>query len=164
VFYNLTHMFTTAQGTTSIIITASMVFAPFAGGLLDRIGKRATVMVIGSLLMIPAHLAMGLTTISPVIPMIVLGAAFVLVPASIWPSVALIVDEQWVGTAYGVMTAVQNVGLLAFPYFNGLLRDKTHGYTASQVMFACLGFAGLIFALLLRAADTREGGRLERAK
>jgi MFS family permease len=164
VFYNLTHMFTTAQGTTSIIITASMVFAPFAGGLLDRIGKRATVMVIGSLLMIPAHLLMGLTTISPVIPMIVLGAAFVLVPASIWPSVALIVDEQWVGTAYGVMTAVQNVGLLAFPYFNGLLRDKTHGYTASQVMFACLGFAGLIFALLLRAADTREGGRLERAK
>jgi MFS family permease len=120
--------------------------------------------VIGSLLMIPAHLLMGLTTISPVIPMIVLGAAFVLVPASIWPSVALIVDEQWVGTAYGVMTAVQNVGLLAFPYFNGLLRDKTHGYTASQVMFACLGFAGLIFALLLRAADTREGGRLERAK
>jgi MFS family permease len=164
VFYNFTHMFSTAQGTTSIIITASMVFAPFAGGLLDRIGKRATVMVLGSLLMIPAHLVMGLTGMSPVIPMIVLGAAFVLVPASIWPSVALIVDEQWVGTGYGIMTAVQNLGLLAFPYLNGLLRDTTHGYTASQVMFACLGFAGLVFALLLRSADLREGGRLERAK
>jgi MFS family permease len=164
VFYNFTHMFSTAQGTTSIIITASMICAPFAGGLLDRIGRRASVMVLGSLLMIPAHLAMGLMQVSPVIPMIVLGAAFVLVPASIWPSVALIVEEQRVGTAYGLMTAVQNLGLLAFPYFNGALRDTTHGYTASQVMFASLGLAGLIFALLLLSADRREGGRLERAK
>lgn len=164
IFYNFTHMFNTAQGTTSIIIAASMICAPFAGGLLDRIGKRATVMVLGALLMIPAHLLMGLTTISPVISMIVLGAAFVLVPASIWPAVALIVDEQFVGTAYGLMTAVQNLGLLAFPYFNGALRDATHGYTASQIMFASLGFAGLIFAILLLAADKREGGRLERAK
>lgn len=164
VLYNFTHMFSTAQGTTSIIITASMICAPFAGGLLDRIGRRASVMVLGSLLMIPAHLAMGLTDASPVIPMIVLGAAFVLVPASIWPSVALIVEEQRVGTAYGLMTAVQNLGLLAFPYLNGSLRDATHGYTASQIMFAALGFAGLIFAVLLLRADRREGGRLERAR
>jgi MFS family permease len=164
VFYNFTHMFNTAQGTTSIIIAASMIFAPFAGGLLDRVGRRASVMVLGSLFMVPAHLLMGLTTISPVVCMIVLGAAFVLVPASIWPSVALIVEEQRVGTAYGLMTAVQNLGLLAFPYFNGALRDTTHGYTASQIMFASLGFAGLIFSALLLAADRREGGRLERAK
>jgi MFS family permease len=164
VFYNLTHMFSTAQGTTSIIIFASMIFAPFAGGLLDKIGRRASIMVVGSLLMVPAHLIMGLSTMSPVVPMIVLGAAFVLVPASIWPSVALIVEEQHVGTAYGLMTAVQNLGLLAFPYLNGALRDATRGYTASQVMFASLGFAGLIFAILLKAADRREGGRLERAK
>jgi MFS family permease len=162
--YNFTHMFTTAQGTTSIIIFASMVFAPFAGGLLDRIGKRASVMVIGSLLMVPAHLVMGLTGMSPIIPMIVLGAAFVLVPASIWPCVALIVDEQRVGTGYGLMTAVQNLGLLAFPYLNGALRDSTHGYTASQIMFAGLGFVGLVFAILLKSADAREGGQLERAK
>jgi MFS family permease len=162
--YNFTHMFTTAQGTTSIIIFASMVFAPFAGGLLDRIGKRASVMILGSLLMVPAHLAMGLTGMSPVIPMIVLGAAFVLVPASIWPCVALIVEEQRVGTGYGLMTAVQNIGLLAFPYLNGALRDATHGYTASQIMFAGLGFVGLVFAILLKTADAREGGHLERAK
>jgi len=164
VFYNLTHMFSTAQGTTSIIITASMICAPFAGGLLDKLGRRASVMVIGSLLMVPAHLLMGFTHMSPVLPMIVLGAAFVLVPASIWPSVALIVEEQRVGTAYGLMTAVQNLGLLAFPYLNGKLRDATHGYTASQLMFASLGIAGLIFAVLLLAADRREGGRLERAR
>jgi MFS family permease len=164
VFYNFTHMFSTAQGTTSIIITASMLLAPFAGRLVDRVGRRASVMVLGSLLMIPAHLVLGLTDIPPVMPMILLGAAFVLVPASIWPSVPLIVDEARVGTAFGLMTAFQNLGLLTFPYLNGLLRDLTHGYTASQVMFAGLGTAGLIFALLLLRADRREGGRLERAR
>jgi MFS family permease len=164
VFYNLTHMFTTAQGVSSIIITASMCFAPFAGSLVDRVGRRATVMIFGSLLMIPAHLALGVSHTSPVLPMIVLGAAFVLVPAAMWPSVPLIVEEQRVGTAYGLMTAIQNVGLLAFPFFNGALRDTTHGYTASQVMFASLGAVGLLFAFLLLTADRRAGGRLEAAK
>lgn len=164
VFFNFTHMFTTAQGTTSIIIAASMFLAPFAGNLVDRIGRRAALMVVGSLLMIPAHLCMGLASIPPVIPMMVLGGAFVLVPACVWPSVPLIVDERRTGTAFGVMTAIQNVGLLAFPFANGALRDATHGYTASQIMFASLGLCGLVFSLLLLRADRREGGRLERAK
>lgn len=162
-FFNLTHMFTTAQGTTTIIIAASMFLAPFAGSLVDRIGRRASLMIVGSLLMIPAHLVMGVTAWAPAIPMMVLGAAFVLVPAAIWPSVPLIVEEKRVGTAYGLMTGVQNLGLLAFPYFNGELRDRTHGYTASQIMFAGLGVAGLAFALLLLRSDRRAGGRLERA-
>jgi MFS family permease len=164
VFYNFTHMFTTAQGVTSIVILASMVLAPFAGNFVDRVGRRATLMVVGSLLIVPAHLLLGLTHISPVLSMIVLGAAFVLVPACIWPSVPLIVDAQRVGTAFGVMTAIQNIGLAAFPAANGALSDATGGFTASQIMFAALGFCGLIFSLLLLRADRREGGRLERAK
>ncbi|MGO4883471.1 MAG: MFS transporter [Bryobacteraceae bacterium] len=164
VFYNFTHMFNTAQGVTSIIIAASMVLAPFAGNLVDRVGHRATLMVIGSLLMIPAHLMMGLTHLSPVVSMIVLGAAFVLVPACIWPSVAVIVEPQRVGTAYGVMTAIQNIGLAAFPSANGALHDATGNFTASQIMFAGLGLCGLIFSLLLLRADKREGGHLERGK
>ena len=96
--------------------------------------------------------------------MIALGAAFVLVPACLWPSVPLIVEESRVGTAFGLMTACQNIGLLTFPYLNGVLRDRTQGYTASQIMFAALGTAGLISALLLLKADRREGDRLERAR
>jgi MFS family permease len=163
VFYNFTHMFSTAQGMTSIVIAASMLFAPFAGNLVDRIGRRASLMVLGSLMLIPAHLAIGLTRMPPAIPTIVLGAAFVLVPAAIWPSIPLIVEESRVGTAFGVMTALQNVGLLTFPYLNGAIRDATHGYSGSQVMFASLGLLGLVFALLLLAADRRAGSRLERA-
>ncbi len=161
VFNNLLHIFSTAGGITSIIIFASMLLAPFAGRLIDRVGRRATFMIIGSLLMIPCHLAMGLTKIYPVYPMILLGFSFVLVPAAMWPSVPLIVKSERVGTAFGLMTAIQNIGLGLFPLLNGLLRDRTGDYVASQVMFAGLGLFGLMFALLLKRADRREGQGLE---
>jgi MFS family permease len=138
-----------------------MILAPFAGRLVDRVGKRATFMIAGSLLLIPCHLAMGLTKIYPAYPMILLGFAFVLVPAALWPSVPLIVRSERVGTAFGLMTAIQNIGLGLFPLLNGLLRDKTGDYVGSQIMFASLGLVGLMFALLLKRADVREGRILE---
>ncbi|MCX6558967.1 MAG: MFS transporter [Candidatus Aminicenantes bacterium] len=164
VFNNFIHLFGTAGGISSIIIFASMILAPFAGRLIDRIGRRATFMIFGSLILIPCHLMMGLTRIYPVYPMIALGFAFVLVPAALWPSIPLIVKKERVGTAFGLMTAIQNVGMALFPLLSGMLRDKTHSYTAGQFMFAGLGIVGLIFALLLKRADRREGGGLERAQ
>jgi MFS family permease len=156
------HMFSTAGGTTSIIIFASMCFAPFAGGLVDRVGRRASLMVLGALLMIPCYLVLGFTMVPPYLPMILLGAAFVLVPAAMWPSVPLIVEKNVTGTAFGLMTMIQNAGLALFPWLNGRLRVLTHSYEASMVMFASLGAVGLVFALLLLRADRREGGGLER--
>ena len=162
VFNNFLHMFSTAGGISSIIIFASMLLAPLAGQLVDKVGRRATLMIIGSLIMIPSHLLMGLTRIYPAYPMLALGAAFVLVPAAMWPSVPLIVPEERVGTAFGLMTTIQNIGLALFPLLNGLLRDWTRTYTSSMIMFASLGLFGLVFAVLLKRADAREGGRLER--
>lgn len=164
VFNNLFHMFSTAGGISSIIVFASMILAPFAGSLIDKIGKRATLMIWGSLILIPCHLIMGLTRLYPAWPMVFLGAAFVLVPAALWPSVPLIVRKDRTGTAFGMMTAIQNVGLGLFPLLNGLLRDATKSYTASSLMFASLGLLGLLFAILLRRADAKEGGGLERGK
>ena len=161
VFNNFLHMFTTAGGISSIIIFASMILAPFAVRLVDKIGRRVTLMIIGSLIMIPSHLAMALTRLYPAYPMLALGAAFVLVPAALWPSVPLIVRKERVGTAFGLMTAIQNIGMALFPFLNGLLRDITKTYTSSMLMFAGLGCAGLTFAVLLKRADSREGGRLE---
>ncbi len=162
VFDNFLNMFNTAPGISSIIIFASMVLAPFAGRLVDKVGKRARLMIIGSLIMIPSHALMGLTMVNPVYPMIALGAAFVLVPAAMWPSILLIVRKERVGTGFGLMTAIQNVGLALFPLLNGLLRDLTKTYTASMLMFASLGLVGLVFALLLKRADARAGGVLEK--
>ncbi len=163
VFSSFVHMFKTAGGLSSIIIFASMVCAPFAGHLVDRKGRRASVMVLGSLLMIPAYLLLGLTNIYPVLPMLVLGSAFVLVPAAMWPAIPLVVKEEHTGTAFGLCTAVQNVGLGLFPLLNGLLRDLTHGYTASMLMFAGLGIVGLFFSIMLLKSDRAAGGVLERA-
>jgi MFS family permease len=161
VFFNFVHMFSTAPGTSSIVMFASMIFAPFAGNVVDRVGKRTTLMVLGSLLMIPAYLMLALTMLPPAIPMIVLGAAFVIVPAALWPSVPLIVEKNRVGTAYGLLTMIQNIGLMVFPWLNGRLRVATQSYTASMWMFATLGLIGLGLALALRRADRREGGLLE---
>ncbi len=152
----------TAGGITSIIMIASAVLAPIFGWMVDRVGRRATIMLVGSLLMIPTYLLMGFTNIYPAWPMIVLGLAFSLVPAAMWPAVPLIVKEERVGTAFGLMTMIQNIGLMVFPYLNGKLRDMTHSYTASMVMFATLGFFGFIFAVLLKREDRRMGGLLEK--
>jgi MFS family permease len=162
VFNNFLHMFSTAGGVTGIIIFASMIFAPFAGRMVDKVGRRASLMILGSLIMIPSHALMGLTHINPIFPMIALGAAFVLVPAAMWPSIPLIVSKERVGTAFGVMTAIQNIGLALFPLLNGLLRDRTQTYTASLLMFAGLGVCGLIFALRLKRTDARGDGILEK--
>jgi MFS family permease len=162
VFVNLLHMFSTAPGTSSIIIFASMCFAPFAGGMVDRIGRRASLMLLGALMMIPCYLLLGFTQLPPWAPMILLGASFVLVPAAMWPAVPLIVDKERVGTAFGLMTMIQNIGLALFPWLNGKLRDVTHSYAASMVMFATLGAAGFFFAILLKRADARAGLVLEK--
>ncbi len=162
VFSNFLHMFGTAGGISSIIIFASMILAPFAGRLVDKIGRRATLMIFGSIILIPCHLLMGLTRIYPVYPMIALGFAFVLVPAALWPSVPLLVRKERVGTAFGLMTAIQNVGMAVFPLLNGFLRDATKSYTTGQIMFAGLGLVGLVFAILLKRANRRENAGLER--
>jgi MFS family permease len=107
---------------------------------------------------------MGITHWNPIPSMIALGAAFVLVPAAMWPSVPLVVEEKRVGTAFGLMTAIQNLGLGLFPALNGKLRDVTGTYTATQCMFAGLGVVGLIFAFLLLRSDKRHGNTLEQGK
>jgi len=73
-----------------------------------------------------------------------------------------VVEEKRLGTAFGLMTAIQNLGLALFPFLNGKLRDVTGTYTATQVMFAGLGALGLIFAFLLLKSDKRHGNVLER--
>jgi MFS family permease len=161
VFYNIFHMFTTAGGTTTIIIFASMIFAPVFGQLVDRVGRRASMMVFGSVLMVPAFLIMAFTMVPPAFPMIMLGVSFVLVPAAMWPSIPLIVEKNRVGTAFGLTTMIQNFGLAAFPFLNGWLRDTTNNYTASMVMFSSLGLFGLLFAFALLRSDRRGGRVLE---
>jgi MFS family permease len=130
--------------------------------MIDRFGKRATIMVLGCLLMIPVYLLLGFTNLAPRFPMLLLGVAFVLVPAALWPAVPLIVKKGRLGTAYGLMTLIQNFGLMLFPWLNGKLRESTGTYGTSMVMFSCLGAAALLFAIMLLRYDRSRGSILER--
>lgn len=139
---------------SSILIFASMIFTPLFGLLSDKIGKRALLMMFGSILLIPVYLMMAYTQIPLLIPMTIMGISFSLIPAIMWPSVAYIVDESKLGTAYGLMTMIQNIGLAGFNFLIGWANDFSGDYTLGMWIFSVLGFLGLVFAYLLRKVET----------
>lgn len=139
---------------SSLLTFFAMIFTPLFGLLADKIGKRSLLMMFGSLLIIPVYLMMAYTNINLFIPMGLMGIAFSLVPAVLWPSVALVVEEQKLGTAYGLMTMIQNIGLSGFNLIIGYANDSTHGYNAGMWIFSTLGFFGLLFAYLLRVNES----------
>ena len=148
--------------TSSFITFAAMIGTPLFGFMIDRIGKRASLMMIGSILLIPVYLLLIYTRLHPLIPMAMMGVAFSLIPAAMWPSVALIIEQQRLGTAYGLMTMIQNIGLAGFNLLIGNVNDWTGGYTAGMWIFSLLGVAGMIFAYLLKKSDLRTNdGKLE---
>jgi len=147
---------------TSLIVIGSMVFTPLFGYLVDKFGKRATMMIIGSLLLVPAHASLGLTYFPPAVAMGMLGISFSLVPAALWPTIPLLVEERRLGTAFGMMTLLQNIGMTVTPWLAGKMTDLAGGnYTHAMIMFASLGFVGFFFASLLRIFEKKEGLTIE---
>lgn len=171
---------------SSILTLAAMFFTPLFGFLADRIKKKSLLMMFGSFLIVPVYLIMaykidlatplGLTgnvnihieffdihTSIPfylIIPMAMMGIAFSLIPAVMWPYVALVVDSSKLGTAYGLMTMIQNIGLFAFNLLIGFSNDlfgasatNPQGYIPGMWIFSILGFSGLLFAYLLRKEE-----------
>ena len=149
---------------TSLILVISMCVTWLFGLMIDKIGKRATLMIIGSIIMIPCHVSLVYTNIPPIIPMIVLGLSFALVPAALWPAVPLIVKERNLGTAYGIIFMIQNIGLFLFEPLAGKLFDMTGNYKLSMIMFSALGVVGLGFAIWLKLLEKKGGGYLDTSK
>lgn len=153
---------------TSLLPLATMIFTPLFGFLIDRKGKAATAMVFGSITLLLVHLTFGLTEFSPYILMILLGIAFSLVPAAMWPAMVKLVKEKQIGTAYGLMYSIQNLGLFAVPILAGRILDWQNpgnptksDYTYTILMFAALSFLGLIFAVMLKIQNKRKGFGVE---
>jgi MFS family permease len=145
----------------------TMFGTPLLGLFVDKVGKRALLMMIGSVLLIPVYLIMAYThtQASLYLPMAMMGIAFSLIPAVIWPSVAYIVDQNKLGTAYGLMTVIQNIGLFGFNLLIGWANDHSHasagnpaGYHLGMWIFSILGLLGMLFAFLLRQRELGPHG------
>lgn len=157
---------TAAGRYTSALILGTMIFTPIFGWFVDHKGRRATLMILGSLLLIPSHYLLGYTFFPPVVPIFAVGVALSLVPAALWAAIPMMVPESRLGTAFGVVGWVQNVGLMLFPYLAGKIADahttvnaageSTVDYTSTMLMFVILGFVGFVFALLLKWTDARR--------
>jgi MFS family permease len=167
---------TLAGDISSILPFGTLVFTPVFAYICDYKGKSASLMVYGSLLLISVHLIFAFTSMTPYIPMFILGIAFSLVPAAMWPAVTKIVETNKIGTAYGAMFTVQAIGLMVFPWLIGLVLDytnpgvsetlaaggaATYDYTQALLMLALLGIAGLLFSWLLKREDKTSGYGLE---
>jgi len=171
-------------GFLSSLLTLFAMFAtPLFGLLVDRVGRRAILMMLGSMLLIPVYLMMAyLHSVRHVVlhipffgtwdlPLLLLGimammgVAFSLIPAVMWPSVAYIVDPAKLGTAYGLMTMIQNIGLFGFNIMIGWANDYSQasvtnptGYRLGMWIFSILGFSGVFFAFLLHERETGPHG------
>jgi len=158
-------------GTLNGWVFFAAIFATPAFGLLaDRIGLRAMLMAMGSLLLFAVFPILGYTNWNLWIGTVLIGVAFSLVPAVLWPAVPYLVEAKRLGTAYGLMTMLQNIGLTAFNVIAGSLNDANgasaqnpSGYMPMLWMFTILSLAGLLFSWLLRVRETGPHGHdLER--
>lgn len=193
VFCYMGYMRQSAETVFAVFPLLAVGITPILGNYVDHKGKAATMLVIGSLLLIFCHLtfafilpqfkdnAIGGVVIA-YLTILVLGASFSLVPASLWPSVPKLVDAKIIGSAYALIFWIQNIGLWLFPLLIGKVLDRTnpqlvadlkngvitpeeaavsYDYTAPLVMLACLGVAALILGFVLKVVDRRKGLGLE---
>jgi MFS family permease len=190
-FMDAHHVTREAGGDLVGMLTLFTMFGtPIFGLFVDKLGKRALLMMLGSLLLIPVYLMMAymrsasyVTVYLPssadghfafvahhlppilLLTMAMMGIAFSLIPAVMWPSVAYLVEQSKLGTAYGLMTMIQNIGLAGFNLMVGWSNDYSHagpnhpsGYNLGMWIFSLLGFLGLTFAFLLRQRELGARG------
>jgi nitrate/nitrite transporter NarK len=145
----------------------AMILTPFLGFFLDRVGKGATMLMAGAVIMIVCHLSFAF--LLPMFPskgfalilIVSLGVSFSLVPAALWPSVPKIIDEKILGSAYCLIFWVQNIGLCLVPMLIGSLRQSTGGYTVPMIVFSSFGVLAFIFSVYLKKEDRAKGYGLE---
>jgi predicted MFS family arabinose efflux permease len=163
----------------------ALLLTPVFGNLFDKKGKGATIMIVGSILLVCVHLLFSIPSLNsfPIAIglVILLGVAFSMVPAAMWPSIAKIIPHSKLGTAYAMTFWVQNWGLMGVPLLIGIVLDKycitgtitklvdgkeqvltQYNYMIPMLIFAFFGFLAIGFALLLKAEDRKKGYGLEK--
>jgi len=181
VYCYMGYMRGTAETIFAVFPLLAVAITPILGNYVDHKGKAASMLMIGSILLVVCHLTFAFIlpmfkgsavggTVVAYVTILVLGASFSLVPAALWPSVPKLVDEKIIGSAYALIFWIQNIGLWLFPLLIGKVLDNTNpagtaatelDYTWALVMLACLGIAALLIGLYLKVVDKKKGLGLE---
>jgi predicted MFS family arabinose efflux permease len=159
----------------------TIILTPFFGNLYDKKGKGATIMIIGSFILVGVHALFSVPFLNhwifAMILILLLGIGFSLVPSAMWPSVPKIIAEKELGTAYSLIFWVQNWGLMGVPGLIGWILDtyciigttvrdgqvvNIYDYTLPMLIFTGFGILAIIFAFLLKAEDKKKGYGLEK--
>ncbi|MBQ3605941.1 MAG: MFS transporter [Muribaculaceae bacterium] len=192
-FCYMGYMRQSAETVFAVFPLLAVGITPILGNYVDHKGKAATMLILGAILLIACHLTFAFVLpmfkdssiggfIVAYITILVLGASFSLVPASLWPSVPKLVDQKIIGSAYALIFWIQNIGLWLFPMLIGKVLDNTnpeiteglathtitpeaaatmYDYTAPLIMLASLGVAALIIGIILKRVDRSKGLGLE---
>ena len=180
-FCYMGYMRQSAETIFAVFPLLAVGITPILGSYVDHKGKAASMLVLGSLLLIFCHLTFAFIlpmfkgsqvggVIIAYVTILVLGSSFSLVPASLWPSVPKLVDAKIIGSAYALIFWIQNIGLWLFPLLIGKILDKTNpgvedptqlNYTAPLLMLAFLGVAALLLGFVLKRIDRKKGYGLE---
>jgi MFS family permease len=152
----------------------TLILTPIFGSIYDKKGNGATIMIIGSVLLVFVHAIFSISElhnwIIAVGLMIILGIAFSLVPSAIWPSLAKIIPEKQLGSAYAMTFYIQNIGLMGVPYLIGKVLEshvvyengsEIYNYTLPEIIFTGLAILALVAAIALKAVDKKAGYGLE---
>jgi nitrate/nitrite transporter NarK len=164
----------------ALLPLGTILLTPLFGNIYDRKGKGASIMIIGAILLIIVHTVYSIpfltSTPLAIVMVMLLGVALSLVPSAMWPSVPKIIPEKQLGTAYGMIFLIQNIGLSLVPALIGWVLNKycitgtrmldgapvsNYDYTLPMIIFTGFGVLALIFALLLKAEDKKKGYGLE---
>lgn len=164
----------------ALLPLGTILLTPLFGNVYDRKGKGATIMIIGAIILIIVHAMYSIPFLNfkalAVVLIMLLGVGFSLVPSAMWPSVPKIIPERQLGTAYGMIFLVQNIGLSLVPLLIGWVLNKycitgtrilegveipSYNYTLPMMIFTILGVLALVFAFLLKAEDRKKGYGLE---
>jgi len=148
----------------SIPFLVSALTSPLLGHLVDRIGRRAQIAVLSCSLLFGVHLTLALSAASPIMPLVGQGVAYSLFAAVLWPSVGLTVPKQFTGTAFGVMTSIQNIGLATFPLVIAAIYNASGRRYLPNVEFFFMGCAatGVVIGALMNLLDRRHGNKLNK--
>lgn len=164
----------------SMLPFGTMLLTPVFGGIYDKKGKGATIMILGSLLIVAVHIVFALPFLNhwaiAMGAMLVLGVGFSLVPSAMWPSVPKMIPQRQLGTAYALIFYIQNlIALMFIPWFVGWVLEKfgttkviedgqevlQYDYTLPMMVFVCCGVIAVIIAFILKAVDKKHGYGLE---